>query len=75
VEFARSFAEAVRAAPRIACYPSTWARLGFGLLPRSVIRTLQHWKRRRWLNVRWAAGLGRADSDEDRPTVVIAGRG
>jgi glycosyltransferase involved in cell wall biosynthesis len=77
-EYARSFAEAVLAAPRIACYPSTWARLGFGLLPRSVIRTLQHWKRRRWR--KRAAGVwtgpGRdSGSDEDRPTVVIARRG
>lgn len=77
-EFALSFAEAVRAAPRVACYPSTWARLGFGLLPRSVIRTLQHWKRRRWREraVGGWTGPGRdSGSDEDRPTVVIAGRG
>src|SRR5207245_855327 len=36
-EFVLSFAEAARSAPRIVCYPSTWARLAFGFLPRSVI--------------------------------------
>jgi len=78
VQFALSFAEAIRAAPRIVCYPSTWARLGFGLLPRSAIRALRRWKRRRWRERAaggWTDPGGNSRGDDDRPAVMLAGGG
>jgi hypothetical protein len=57
--FLRNLAEVVGAVPEILLRPTTWARLGFGLLPAPAIRRLARWRHRR--------ALGRQQSE--LPTV------
>jgi cellulose synthase/poly-beta-1,6-N-acetylglucosamine synthase-like glycosyltransferase len=47
--FFRNLAEVVGAVPEVLLRPATWARLGFGLLPASAIRSLTEWRHRRAL--------------------------
>jgi glycosyltransferase involved in cell wall biosynthesis len=47
--YLRNLAEVVSAVPEILLRPATWGRLGFGLLPRAVIRDLGRWRHRRAL--------------------------
>jgi glycosyltransferase involved in cell wall biosynthesis len=47
IPFLRNLAEIVRAVPEILLQPPTWARIGFGFLPATVIRRLQHLRRQR----------------------------
>ncbi|MBC7926891.1 MAG: glycosyltransferase [Bryobacteraceae bacterium] len=43
----RTFFRSVSISPSVVLLPSTWARFGFGLLPRAAILSLQRWKHAR----------------------------